>query len=233
MFDNRSKYGQNAGPQWFKIQLRMVDMPHAHTTIKLLSALAATHAFARVCNCAAMAGMGFGLLLSTVVLAQGEPLDAETKPVEERVPKVVRFNQHVRPILSDNCFFCHGPDKANRKGDLRLDIRADAVAAKAIVPGVPADSEMITRIYLPQDEEDLMPPSESHKELSAIEKATLKKWVASGATYETHWAYAAIVRASTQCPVFGTVYKEYTRRDSNPQPSVPKTDALSSCATGA
>lgn len=142
--------------------------------------------------------MGFGLLLSTVVPAQGEPLDAETKSVEERVPKVVRFNQHVRPILSDNCFFCHGPDKAKREGDLRLDIRAEAVAAKAIVPGVPADSEMITRIYLPHDEEGLMPPSESHKELSAIEKATLKKWVASGATYETHWAYAAIVRDKTK-----------------------------------
>ena len=114
------------------------------------------------------------------------------KPDESGVPKIIRFGQHVLPILSDKCYFCHGPDKDNRKGKLRLDIREEAIKTKAIVPGKPEESELITRIMLPADDDDVMPTEKSHKTLSKVEKAILKKWVASGAKYETHWAYTPI-----------------------------------------
>ena len=120
----------------------------------------------------------------------------KSSPTDMGVPKTIRFNQHVRPILSDKCFFCHGPDKHERKGDLRLDIREDAIKAKAIVPGNPKESELIKRILLPADHEDIMPTEKSHKTLSLTEKDILVKWVESGAKYETHWAYAPISRKS-------------------------------------
>src|SRR4026207_215771 len=76
----------------------------------------------------------------------------------------VEYNRDVRPILSDNCFLCHGPDKNTRKAGLRLDLRADALAKKAFLPGRPEESELVRRIFT-MDEDDLMPPPESHKHL--------------------------------------------------------------------
>ena len=108
------------------------------------------------------------------------------------VPKVVRFNKHVQPILSDKCYFCHGPDDHERKGDLRLDVRELAIKAEAIVPGDPNKSLLIERITLDHNDEDIMPPLNSHKELTATEIAILKKWIKSGAKYETHWAYTEV-----------------------------------------
>ncbi len=100
----------------------------------------------------------------------------------------IDFNRDIRPILSDNCFACHGPDANHRKGDLRLDVREDAVAAKAIAPGKPEMSKLIARI-LSTDPEQMMPPMDSPKRLTAAQKELLKKWVASGAVYQGHWAY--------------------------------------------
>ncbi len=100
----------------------------------------------------------------------------------------IEFNRDVRPILSDKCFYCHGPDKNHRKADLRLDIRADAIAGKAFVPGKPAESELIARIFT-TNEDDLMPPPEAHKALTAGQKELLKKWIEQGAEYQEHWAY--------------------------------------------
>src|SRR5687767_11803909 len=105
----------------------------------------------------------------------------------------VRFNRDVRPILSDNCFLCHGPDKSHRKAKLRLDERDAAVAKKAIVPGDAAKSEAIKRIFT-ADEDDQMPPPDSGKKLTPAQKEVLKKWVAQGAKYEPHWAYVIPVR---------------------------------------
>lgn len=108
------------------------------------------------------------------------------------------FNRDIRPILSDNCFACHGPDAAKQKGDLRLDERADAIipaksGAVAIVPGKPEESELIKRIFS-SDADDLMPPEESHKSLNSVQKETLKRWIAEGAEYKGHWAFINPVR---------------------------------------
>src|SRR5262245_23135396 len=100
-------------------------------------------------------------------------------------PKV-EFNRDVRPILSDNCFLCHGPDKNTRKAKLRLDIREEAISHEAFVPGKPEESELIKRIFA-TDPDDLMPPLDSHKKLTPSQKETLKKWIAAGAEYQPHW----------------------------------------------
>lgn len=105
----------------------------------------------------------------------------------------VRFNQSIRPILSDNCFACHGPDAKNRKGKLRLDQREAAIDKKAIVPGKPDESELVKRIFTP-DPDDQMPPPDSHKSLTTAQKELLKRWIAQGAVYEGHWAYIPPVK---------------------------------------
>jgi len=105
----------------------------------------------------------------------------------------VEYNRDVRAILSDNCFACHGPDDAKRKGKFRLDQRDSAIAKGAILPGKPGDSTLVTRI-LTGDADDTMPPLESHKTLTAAQKDVLKRWVAQGAEYEPHWAFIAPVR---------------------------------------
>ncbi|QIF02499.1 PSD1 and planctomycete cytochrome C domain-containing protein [Roseimicrobium sp. ORNL1] len=110
----------------------------------------------------------------------------------------IRFNRDVRPIMSDTCFHCHGPDKNSRKGGLRLDIREEALkpgksGAIPIVPGKPEESEIIARIFT-KDADDLMPPDDAHKELTEAQKETFRRWVAEGAVYEAHWAYTPLVR---------------------------------------
>ncbi len=101
------------------------------------------------------------------------------------------YNRDVRPILADNCFACHGPDSASRQGDLRLDLREEAVASSAIVAGDPDASEVIRRIGLPEDDELAMPPTAGHKRLTDAQKQTLIQWIAEGAVYQPHWAFIA------------------------------------------
>lgn len=113
---------------------------------------------------------------------------------EQPLPARIEFNRDVRPILSNNCFYCHGPDKNHREADLRLDLRDEAVAAEAIVPGRIEESELIARIVT-EDEDDLMPPPDSHKKLTARQKGILKKWIEQGATYQQHWAYEKPVKS--------------------------------------
>jgi mono/diheme cytochrome c family protein len=108
-------------------------------------------------------------------------------------PSPVDFNTEVRPILSENCFYCHGPDANKRKAKLRLDIRADALAHKAFVPGDPAASELIKRLSS-RDPEEVMPPPSSHRTVTAAQRETLRRWIAEGATYQEHWAFITPVR---------------------------------------
>ncbi len=118
-------------------------------------------------------------------------------------PKV-DFNREVRPLLSDNCFACHGPDTQKIKGGLRLDLREAALKpAKsgkvALVPGKPDDSEVVKRIFTAEGD-DLMPPAESHKSLTPAQKDLLKRWIAEGAEYQGHWAYSPPVKAQVTEP---------------------------------
>jgi hypothetical protein len=100
------------------------------------------------------------------------------------------YNRDVRPILSENCFACHGPDRNKRQAGLRLDVREEAVGHQAIVPGKPQESKLIARI-LSADADMQMPPAASHKQLTEAQKETLRRWIAEGAGYQPHWAYIA------------------------------------------
>ena len=110
----------------------------------------------------------------------------------------VDFNRDIRPVLSDNCFACHGPDSQKVKGRLRLDVRELALQpAKsgkvAVVPGKPQESELLHRLAS-TDADEVMPPPESHKSLTATQKDLLRRWIAEGAEYQGHWAYIPPVR---------------------------------------
>ncbi len=104
------------------------------------------------------------------------------------------FNRDIRPILAENCFGCHGPDKSARKGDLRLDVEAGMLADlgghRAVVPGQPAGSELWKRLATTKAD-DRMPPADSGKKLTSAQVNSLKQWIEQGAPWEGHWAYLA------------------------------------------
>jgi len=115
---------------------------------------------------------------------------------EAPLPDKISFNRDIRPIMSDTCFHCHGFDGNTREADLRLDLPEEAFkeTSEGVVPIVPGDvkaSEIISRIF---DSEDPMPPEKAHKPLTDRQKALFRQWVAEGAQYETHWAYAPLKR---------------------------------------
>jgi hypothetical protein len=109
----------------------------------------------------------------------------------------VDFTRDVRPILSETCFQCHGPDKKTRKAKLRLDLSAGATADlggyQAVVPGKPGDSELVARITT-KDEDEHMPPKKSGKKLKPEQIEILKQWIADGGKYEVHWAYRPVTK---------------------------------------
>ncbi|XZE35912.1 PSD1 and planctomycete cytochrome C domain-containing protein [Pirellulaceae bacterium SH501] len=124
--------------------------------------------------------MRFGaifVLLSALV--ESTPIAAANETLE--------YNRDIRPLLSDNCFSCHGPDANKREADLRLD-RAEDAYRKSIVPGDPQASELIKRIFS-EDAEQTMPPPESHKTLTPAQKKRIQQWIEQGAVYQKHWAY--------------------------------------------
>ncbi|BCS35377.1 hypothetical protein TBR22_A46040 [Luteitalea sp. TBR-22] len=134
------------------------------------------------------------LLFLAAVLAGG----LACRPAAPRVagvPDQVDFNFHVRPILSDKCFACHGPDDRARKGGLSLHTREGAFATladgrRAVVPGSTRKSELVRRI-LSTDPAVMMPVPDSHLSLTDVEKATLVRWIEQGATWTPHWAFVA------------------------------------------
>ncbi len=108
-------------------------------------------------------------------------------------PAADYFQREVRPILSDHCFKCHGPDAKARKGKLRLDLREAALRGgrsglAAIVPGKPDQGELLRRI-LSSDDSERMPPVKTGKKLTPGQVEVLRRWIAGGATYQVHWAY--------------------------------------------
>jgi hypothetical protein len=109
------------------------------------------------------------------------------------VPEPLEFNRDIRPILAENCFYCHGQDGNKREADLRLDVREAAVSAGAIVPGEVGASTLLERIHS-TDPDVIMPPPESNRRLSDDQRALLDRWVREGAAYEPHWAFVPPMR---------------------------------------
>ena len=115
---------------------------------------------------------------------------------DARLPDVVDFNFHIKPILADRCYKCHGPDENVREANLRLDIREGLFGKtkdgeKIIAAGNPDRSALIEHIYS-NDPEVMMPPSESNLSLSVLDKAMLRKWIDQGAKWKPHWAYLPV-----------------------------------------
>ncbi len=131
-----------------------------------------------------------GLFFAVGFIVLTSCLGASAQPALE-------FNRDLRPILSDKCFLCHGPDKNMRKAGLRLDVREEALAdrkgVRAIVPGDPTASALVARITS-HDPNTFMPPAESERTLSEEQKQTLVRWVQEGAEYQPHWSYIVPTR---------------------------------------
>lgn len=102
--------------------------------------------------------------------------------------ETIEFNRDIRPILADNCFYCHGADESTREAGMRLDDRDAATMSKAILPGDPNGSLLIKRITS-SDPDEVMPPPSSKKKLSAEEIERIEKWIQQGAVYQEHWAF--------------------------------------------
>ena len=119
------------------------------------------------------------------------------------------FNRDIRPILSENCFYCHGQDGNKREADLRLDVRQAAEEGGAIKPGDIENSGIISRIYA-EDPEVVMPPPKSNRRLTDEQKELLKRWIAQGAEYSNHWAFDPIRE-----PVIPVAAGVATKSDSN------------------
>jgi hypothetical protein len=122
------------------------------------------------------------LLIASCAASLSPPASAAT----------IDYNRDVRPILSENCFSCHGFDEKARRAKLRLDVAEDAHAEKdgviAIKPGDPRNSEAWLRI-VSEEEDELMPPPKSHLKLTGAEKAKVRMWIEQGAKYARHWSF--------------------------------------------
>ena len=134
-------------------------------------------------------------MLAVAALTPWTGAAAKAPPAAGRID----FTRDIRPLLSDRCFRCHGPDASRRKAKLRLDVREGAFkklpAGWAIIkPRDPAKSELVRRITT-EDIEDMMPPPESHLSLTDDEKTLLTRWIAEGAEYRPHWSLAPVARS--------------------------------------
>ena len=155
-----------------------------------------------------------------------------------RAEDPIEYNRDIRPILSDNCFACHGPDAKKREAELRLDVRDDAVRLRddhhAIQPGKPQASELIRRITS-DDADQRMPPAESNKKLSADQKELLRRWITEGAEYQPHWAYLAPKRpevpkllstALVKNPIDAFIQQLLEKRNFKPSPEADRRTLL-------
>src|SRR2546426_12742387 len=156
-------------------------------------------------------GTNYSLKLALALAICAAGLASGAERTANRAPPQLDFNREIRPILTENCFKCHGPDDGARKAKLRFDIRAEALkpaksGRAAIVPGSPEKSELVARVTA-SDPDDRMPPLKTGKKLTANQIELLRRWIAQGAPYATHWAYAKPVR-----PPLPTVQnKDWTR----------------------
>ncbi len=135
------------------------------------------------------------VLIVTLILYSIQACNNTTEKVEERIPDKVSYNFDIRPILSDKCFACHGPDGNKREAGLRLDNEESAYkalkenpGAHALVAGKPELSEVFLRIST-KDTSIMMPPPSSNLKLSSHQIKLIEKWIDQGAKYETHWSF--------------------------------------------
>ncbi len=138
--------------------------------------------------------LGFGLLY---------PAPAIFGADAAKLPDVIEFNRDIRPILSDNCFACHGPDKNKREAELRLDTQAgllgDDGTGGVVLPGRTGGSELFRRITA-EDETERMPPAESGKQLTPRDVALIRKWIEQGAKWEGHWSFQPLRPSHVPAP---------------------------------
>jgi mono/diheme cytochrome c family protein len=149
----------------------------------------------------------YGLLLLASASLASRSLAAEKAPA-------IDFGRDIRPIFSENCYACHGPDKDKRKAGLRLDLKEDAFKKLdsgdfAIVPGKPDQSRLLKVISLPPGDDDHMPPAKTGKKLTPAQVELLRRWIVQGAKWAGHWAYVAPERP----PVPEVRNKKWPRND--------------------
>ena len=134
---------------------------------------------------------GLTALWSAALIFAGASAEAaQARPEQQRID----FDREIRPIFSENCYACHGPDKDKRKAGLRLDVKEDAFrklesGEVAIVPGKPEQSRLLQLVSLPLDDDDHMPPKKTGKRLSAEQIDLLRQWIVQGAKWTEHWSY--------------------------------------------
>ena len=137
---------------------------------------------------------GAGLFIAT-----SRHTTAASTVAAARIDDQVQFNRDIRPILTDNCFHCHGPDPASRKAGLRLDrdsgLFGQTDNGVSVVAGKPDQSDLYARI-ISDDEDELMPPPSSKKIITPKQKELIKKWIQQGAKWEAHWSFNAPQKAS-------------------------------------
>jgi hypothetical protein len=164
----------------------------------------------------------------------------ETQAQETAMPDVIDYNYHIRPIFSDRCFKCHGPDANKRKAGLRLDTPEGAYAAfkdnpsmHAIVPGHPESSDAFQRL-ITKDTSLLMPTPSSHLTVSKHEIDLIEKWIKQGAVYKPHWAFIKPVKSTlpdadedwVRNPIDYFVYAKMAEKSLKPSPEASKEQLL-------
>lgn len=183
-----------------------------------------------------MLGTSRLLLAATVVAASATTLTLRAQSPAARLD----YNRDVRPILSNTCFKCHGPDVANNKSGLRLDVREEAiqphtaktgVTTTAIVPGKPDASELIRRITT-NDASLMMPPPDALHQLTSKDKDILRQWIAQGADYQPHWSYAKVRKtpppevpgasAPVTHPIDRFIFGALSAKGLDPSPEAPR-----------
>lgn len=176
--------------------------------------------------------LSFGPLLRLLALGAFTATAGAAVPAAALPP--VDFSREVRPILSDKCYHCHGPDEQGRKAQLRFDTKEGAFrlrdGAAVIVPGHSAESELMLRIKSTDDDEIMPPPEAKLGRLTPAEIATLQRWIDEGAQYQTHWSFESLApvtppaaiplagRAPVVSPIDRFIFGELARRHLTPQP---------------
>jgi Protein of unknown function (DUF1553)/Protein of unknown function (DUF1549)/Planctomycete cytochrome C len=161
-------------------------------------------------------------LAITVIAVSAQTQPAATSPVN--------FDREIRPILSNNCFRCHGPDVSSRVGGFRLDLREEATQAQTtgapIIPGDPDKSELIQRIFS-KDTNAIMPPQYANITLTDAQKDTMRRWIQQGAKYESHWSYQPILRPPVPAtkaanPIDAFIQSRMAKENLKPAPEADK-----------